>query len=182
MAAQAGSWAHDDMRAWAGFWRLERPFPRLPLRPILRLEINHASGDSRPGDGRHGTFDVLYPTAHDKYGMTDQVGWKNINHIGLIWEVKPLRSFTFQAKVHDRWLASSTDALYNAGGALLVRDPSGHSGRHVGEEIDVQAIWAPHSRLSLAGGVGHLFPGELIRNTTPGGPYTFPYIQLTYGL
>lgn len=182
MVAQSGSWSHDDVRAWAAFWRLGRELSSIPFRPVLRLEANHASGDSRPADGRRGTFDVLYPTPHDKYGMTDQVGWKNINHVSLIAEVKPRRTLVLQAKVHDWWLASATDALYSAGGALLVRDVSGNAGRHIGEEIDFQAIWTPHNKLSFAGGIGHLFPGEFIRNTTPGQSYTFPYVQLVYGL
>ena len=60
---------------------------------------------TKPADGRHGTFDVLYPTAHDKYGMADQVGWKNVNHVGVILEASRGR-LVLQAKGHDWWLAS----------------------------------------------------------------------------
>jgi Alginate export len=182
LALQNGSWAGDDMKAWAGFWRIGREFGALPLRPRFRLEVNHASGDSNPTDGRHGTFDVLYPTAHDKYGMADQVGWKNINHIGLTGEVKAKPSLILQAKFHEFWLASARDGLYNAGGALIVRDATGASGTHVGHEVDVQALWTASQHLAIGGGLGHLFPGSFLQHTTPGHGYTFPYVSLTYGL
>ena len=181
LAFQTGRWAGDRTRAWAGFWRIGHEFSELPLRPGLRLEVNHASGDSDPSDGRHGTFNVLYPTAHDKYGLTDQVGWKNINHIGLIAEAKPVRDLVLQLKFHDWWLASARDGLYNAGGALLVRDPTGSAGTHVGEEVSFQALWAVSPHFQLGGGLGHLFPGGFLEHTTPGHGYTFPYVSLTYG-
>ena len=182
MAAQRGSWGAEDVQAWAGFWRLGREFKNVVWNPRLRLEVNHASGDENLADGRHGTFDVLYPTAHDKYGMADQVGWKNVNHVGVILEVKPRPSLVLQAKGHDWWLASEKDGLYNSGGTLLVRDPTGRSGKHIGQEIDLQAIWTPSKHIALGGGVGHMFTGSFLQNTTPGHAYTFPYVQLTYGL
>jgi hypothetical protein len=181
MALQRGSWAGDSVSAWAGFWRLGRLFNSIAWRPRVRLEVNHASGDSNPADGRHETFDVLYPTAHDKYGMTDQAGWKNISHIGIIGEFRPRRALVLQVKAHDRWLASARDGLYSAGGTLLVRDVSGRAGTHVGKEVDVQAIWTPAPNVQVGAGVGHMFPGRFLKQTTPGHPYTFPYISVLYG-
>jgi hypothetical protein len=181
MWAQRGTWATDDMSSWAGLWRFGKLFENARWKPRIRLEVNHASGDSDPRDGKHGTFELLYPTPHDKYGLADQVGWKNLNHIGVIGEVRAHKSLVLQLKGHDRWLASARDGLYNAGGALLVRDPSGRSGTHIGKEVDVQAIWNPSTRVQLSGGIGHMFAGEFLKKTTPGNSYTFPYVMLTYG-
>jgi hypothetical protein len=180
MAVQFGSWANDDVGAWAGLWRFGRVFENVRWKPRVRLEVNHASGDSDPRDGRHGTFELLYPTPHDKYGLADQVGWKNLNHIGVIVEGRPHKTLLLQLKGHDRWLANPRDGVYNAGGALLARDLSGRSGRHIGKEVDVQAVWTPNPRVLLSGGVGHMFAGEFLKNTTPGHSYTFPYVMLTY--
>lgn len=179
---QTGSWASDSVGAWAGLWRLGREFGSLPWKPRLRLELNYATGDRNPTDGKHGTFDVLYPTPHDKYGLADQVGWKNVKHIGLIWETKPKRSLIVQVKGHTWWLASARDGLYNAGGALLVRDLTGSSGTHVGEEIDFQAIWTPSNQVQVGVGLGHMFTGSYLDRTTPGAHYTFPYVSVTYKL
>ena len=181
MATQRGTRSAEDVRAWAGFWRIGRTFTNLQGKPGIRAEINHASGDADPSDRRYGTFDVLYPTAHDKYGLTDQVGWRNINHIGLIAELRPRKTLVLQFKAHESWLVSARDGLYGAGGALIVRDPSGNSGKYVGEELDAQMIWTPRAGVQIGAGLGHLFPGEFLQHTTPGHGYTFPWIGLTYG-
>jgi hypothetical protein len=181
IALQRGSWGGDSVAAWAGYWRIVRSFNDQPWQPRVRLEFNHASGDANPADERHGTFEVLYPTPHDKYGLADQVGWKNINHVGLTGEFRPTKTLVLQAKAHDWWLASPHDGLYSAGGALLVRNRTGMSATHVGEELDVQVSWTPMPGLQLAGGVGRMFAGEFLNRTTPGHAYTFPYVTLVYG-
>jgi hypothetical protein len=55
MALQRGSYAGDPISAWAGLWRVGRLFPNVLWQPRIRLELNHASGDSNPTDGRNGT-------------------------------------------------------------------------------------------------------------------------------
>ena len=112
----------------------------------------------------------------------NQVGWTNINHVGLIFEAKPRAGLVFQAKAHDWWLASARDWLSTSGGAPLVRDVTGRSGRHVGEELDMQLLWSASKHVALAGGIGHMFAGQFLKQTTPGHAFTFPYVQLTYGL
>jgi hypothetical protein len=180
MAFQNGSYAPDTVRAWAGHWRSSRKLTDRFFEPRLRLEYNHATGDANPTDGRHETFDVMYPTPHDKYGLADQVGWKNIHHFGSIVEFKPAERWTLQGKFHTWWLASARDGLYNAPGSLLFRDTTGRSGRHVGQELDVQALWSPTRVVQIGMGTGHLFPGEFLKNVSARKGYTFQYISVTY--
>ncbi len=90
-------------------------------------EYNYASGDDTPGDGRRGTFDQLYPTPHDKYGLADQVGWKNIHHVRAGLEFKPQPRLALAGGYHSFWLASARDALYNAGGAPIARIRDGRT-------------------------------------------------------
>ena len=180
MAMQRGNSSTDRVSAWAGHWRIEQLVGKR-YTPKLRAEFNYATGDRDPRDGKVGVFDVLYPTPHDKYGLADQVGWKNVEHAAIIFEMKPVSRLTLQGKFHTWWLAQAADALYNAPGAVLVpRDPTGRSGRHIGEEADIQAIWAAGKNVLLGGGVGHIFTGEFLNNRTPGANYTFPYVMFTY--
>jgi hypothetical protein len=180
MAMQGGRWGGDDVAAWAGHWRAVRAFPQARWRPSLRGEYNFASGDADPSDGRRGTFDTLYPTPHDKYGLADQVGWKNIHHAAFIAEARPRRGWSLQAKYHQYWLAERRDGLYAAGGALVARDPTGASGRRVGQELDVQAIWSAARRWQAGFGLGHLFPGPYLTRVAPGASYTWPYASLRW--
>jgi hypothetical protein len=180
MVGQGGHQSNDPLRSWAGHWRLGYQTGQQKYAPKIRPEYDYASGDRNPLDGRHGTFEVLYPTPHDKYGLADQVGWKNIHHAGVMAEWKVARGWTVQAKHHLWWLASARDGLYSAGGALLVRDPTGASGNFVGREIDFQTQWNVAKQIFAAGGIGHIFPGEFLKNASPRGPYTWGYMMLTY--
>lgn len=180
MAGQAGRLAGDRVRAWAGHWLVGRGFAAARYRPRLYAEYNYASGDRDPRDGTRGTFDSLYPTSHDKWGMADQVGWRNIHDLRGGVEAKPRPKWTLAVTYHSWWLASARDGLYNAGGALVARAADGTAGRHVGQEVDGQAVYAVSRQIQIGAGMGHIFPGRFLRRATPGRAYTYPYVMLTY--
>lgn len=180
VALQRGGVGHDRVAAWAGHWVLGHTFKSAAWKPRILGEYNYASGDADPRDGRQGTFDQLYPTAHDKYGLADQVGWKNIHHIRTGADWKPSPKFGFGAKFNAYWLADAHDGLYNTSSTLLARDPAGTSGRFVGTELDATALWSPAKSAQVGVGLGHLFPGTFLKRTTPGGGYTAPYLFLNY--
>src|SRR4029453_19637670 len=97
-----------------------------------------ANGDEVGNEGKRQTFDQLYPTGHDKLGLADQIGWRNIHHIREGVEVTPIKATPISLNYHSWWLASATDGLYSASGALLVpRVPGGAASTPLGQEIDV---------------------------------------------
>jgi hypothetical protein len=178
-AVQAGSLATDTVRAWAGHYQL-----RTPARGAAALrassEFNIASGDSNPNDGRRGTFDQLYPTPHDKYGLADQIGWRNILHARAGVELTPLRRVALTSNYHSWWLDETRDGLYAASGAMIARVASGAASSHVGQEIDLQAARPLTPQLQLAAGYAHIFPGAFLKQATPGASYSYPYVMATY--
>ena len=180
MAKQFGSFGLDSIDAWAGHWVLGKQFSSLQWQPRVFLEYNYASGDRNPSDGTRATFDSLYPTAHGKYGIADQVGWRNIHnpHLGL--EVKPSKKLSIAGGFHEYWLASARDGLYNAGGSLIARSPDGSAGRHVGEELDVYGLYSLSKTISFGAGYGQLFTGEFLNRTTRGHNYHYAYTMLTW--
>jgi hypothetical protein len=178
-ALQRGSLGTDDIAAWAGHWAVGRTVPAGRIAYRVFGEYNYASGDETPADGRRGTFDQLYPTPHDKYGLADQIGWKNIHHLRTGVEFKPQPRLALAGGYHSFWLASSRDALYNAGGAVIARIPGGTADRHVGQELDVQATFTPSPRIQVHGGYSHLFTGAFLKAATPGESYSGPYIMVT---
>lgn len=179
MAIQRGSLGSDDISAWAGHWVSGRTIPvgRMTYRAFG--EYNYASGDKTPGDATRGTFDQLYPTGHDKYGLADQVGWKNIHHLRTGLEFRPQPKLAISTSYHSFWLASARDALYSAGGAVLARIPAGAPDRHVGQELDAQFTFTPSARIQVTGGYAHLFTGAFLKAATPGKSYSAPYVMVT---
>ncbi|HWC97656.1 MAG TPA: alginate export family protein [Candidatus Sulfopaludibacter sp.] len=179
VAREQGSLGTDRIDAWAGHWVLGRAFSPVPWKPRVAAEFNYATGDANSTDGRRGTFDQLFPSGHDKYGLTDQVGWKNIMHARGALELKPRPKWNAVARFGSYWLADAHDALYNSSGTAIARQASGAAGRFVGTELDGILGYAFSKQLQFGAGIGHLFPGTFLHRATPGKTYTYPYLMVT---
>jgi len=177
VAGQTGSWAGDAIGAWAGHWVVGNTLPDARHRPRFFVEYNRASGDAKSKDGQHGTFDPLFASTHDKYGLTDLFGSSNIVYFrpGFQYTVRP--RLTVATAYNDIWLASATDGLY-VSGKIVARSANGTAGTHVGQEGDVQGQWIfPHAT-QINVGYGRLFPGEFLRRTTTGMPYGIVFCSI----
>jgi hypothetical protein len=179
MTIQRGSLGPDSLRAWAGHWQIRETLPGSTM-PHVFAEYNYASGDRDPADGIRGTFDQLYPTAHDKYGLADQVGWRNIHHARIGFDITPIKATPIVMSYHSYWLAERRDALYAASGAPLARVPVGAASTRVGQEIDLQVSRPLTAQLALAAGYSHLFTGPFLKQATPGESYSGPFAMITY--
>jgi len=179
MAVQRGSLAQDSISAWAGHWQLRESLPGKGAVKFIS-EYNHASGDSNAADGTRGTFDQLYPTGHDKLGLSDQVGWRNVHHLREGMEFSPFKATPVTVNYHTWWLDSRTDALYAANGAPIARVPGGAASSRVGQEIDLLVSRALTPQLALAGGWAYLMPGAFLKQASPGFSLSAPYLMATY--
>jgi hypothetical protein len=178
---ETGHNAQDRIRAWAGHWLLGWTLPVAAWQPRLVSEYNYASGDGNPHDGRHCTFDPLYPTNHAKYGAADRVTWRNIHDLMGGIAVKPLKNWRYELDYHGFWLATRQDGLYSASGALVVIDP-GATSSFVGSEIDLLAFYERSERLQIGFGYAHLFAGPYLRQSTKERGSTYPYVMWSYRL
>ncbi len=169
----------ESISAFAQHTVVRHTLADLKWRPRLVGEFNYASGDRSPGNGRSGTFDQMYPTPHEKYGLADQVGWQNISHLSAGLEANPKKQLLLKALVHDWRLAQGRDGLYAANGALSFRDLSGRSGRDVGREVDLIAQYNWGARY-VGGGFGHFFAGDFIRAQSPGAGMNYLYLNVGY--
>jgi len=179
MAAQTGSLGDASIRAWAGHWLVGFTLANTAATPRVFAEYNHASGDENPTDNKKGTFDQLYPTAHDKYGLTDLVGWQNMKHVRGGLDLAVAKGWSATARYSSYWLANAHDALYNGGGAVLARSATGAAGTYVGQEVDLIISGKLRPVLGFSAGLGRLMPGTFLKNTTPGRIYVYPYAMLT---
>jgi hypothetical protein len=179
VSVQRGSLGPDSVRAWAGHWQLRRTLTGATA-PHVTAEYNYASGDADPADGIRGTFDQLYPTAHDKYGLADQVGWRNLRHVRIGFDITPVKATPITVSYHSYWLAERRDALYAASGAPLARVPAGAASARVGQEIDLQVARPLTAQLMLSAGYSHLVAGPFLKQATPGASYSGPFAMITY--
>lgn len=177
---ERGSVAADQVNAWGGHWLLGYSFPNLAGSPRLVAEYNYATGDSSAHDGRMNTFQLLYPTAHDRHGLADQVGWRNIRHLRGTVEWKPNPKWTVIPSYNAFWLADAHDALYNSQGNVVVaRVADGSAGRWIGQESDLAAAYSISPATQVGAGFAHIFPGTFLHRAAPGHAYSYPYLQIS---
>ena len=170
IAGQTDSWAGDRIGAWMGHWVAGYTVIEARHKPRIWIEYNRASGDQGSKDGRHGSFSVLFPSTHDKYGLTDLFCSSNIVHLRSCLQYAVSPKLTLSGAYNDFWLADPRDGLY-VGGKVVARSATGTAATHVGREADVQAQWRISRSTLINVGYGHLFPGDFLRNTTSGEPY-----------
>ena len=177
MVDQVGSNAGDRVRAWAGHWAVGHTLPDPTHRPRVFSELNRASGDANGHDGVHGDFDPLFPSTHDKLGLTDLFTWTNLLHwrSGFEYTIRP--PLKVSAAYNSFWLADPRDGLY-VGGKAIARSADGSAGTHIGQQADVQSLWTLPGGTQINVGYGRLFPGEFLRRTTAGVPYHIVFCNI----
>lgn len=140
----------------------------LPMNPQFWLRYDFASGDKNPHDGRSNTFHHLFPFGHYYLGYMDRIGRQNIHDFNAQFTLHPQPWFTFIGQYHRFYLANKRDYLYNAAGAETLRDITGQSGSHVGDEVDLRVNIHLSRHQDILLGYSKLFTGKFIKNQRPG--------------
>ena len=177
---ERGSAGPNPISAWATTEGIGYSVPKIPLKPRFFAGYDYASGDKNPKDGVRNTFDTMYPTAHDRFGITDQFGWQNIIAGRVGGTLQPFNRWTITAQYLDFWVASKTDGIYNTSGGLIARDATGQSGSHIGTEFDIYTWYEINREVHAGVGIGHLLPAGFLEKVTKGAPYTYPYFALEF--
>ncbi len=181
LAGQWGHWAGDTIHAWT--WAIDGgyTFEDIAWDPRLGTGFDWASGDSRPGDNKVGTFDQQFPLGHKYFGFLDLIGRQNITDANVNLSAWPVEKTVRAALAyHAFWLSDEQDALYDATGAPGRHDPTGHSGTEVGHELDVTLTWKLDVHSSLLFGYSHFWDSDFIINTGSSEDADLFYIQYAF--
>lgn len=175
---QFGTVQNNSISAGAATSGVGWVFSQAQLNPTFWLYYDYASGDDKGGRG--GTFNQLFPFGHYYFGFVDAVGRQNINDLNLHMYLYPAKWITTGVQGHFFYLDSGRDALYNAAGTAIRKDPTGRSGLHVGDEIDFFTNFHLSMHQDILVGFSQLFAGEFIRNTgSPRSPELM-YVQYSF--
>lgn len=177
-AFQIGERGDDPIVAGAGTASCGYNFKNLAFNPTLWLCYDYATGDG--GGSSFSTFNQLFPFGHYYLGWIDLVGRQNIHDVNAHMFLYPANFLTIWCQYHHFELASSQDALYNAGGVAIRRDPTGRSGNHVGDELDFIFNFHLSTNSDLLFGYSRLFAGDFLRNTGSSDFADFVYVQYSY--
>lgn len=152
-------------------------------KPTLWCYYDWAAGDVNPNDRTHGTFQQLFPLGHKYFGFMDLVARQNIRDLNFLGTAQATKHVQALLWWHIFNLDRSRDALYNALGAPIRRDPTGAAGRQVGQEIDFLLTYAMSPRSDLQIGYSQFFAGDFVRATNPigvSGNANFCYTQASF--
>jgi Alginate export len=180
-ALQRGSYSNNSISAAAAYIKAGYSAQHLPWRPRLRGEYDYASGNPHTNPQRHGTFDQLYPSNHNAFGLTDQFGYQNIKEDRINLDLNPVRRLTLL--IQEDWLqvASIHDNVYTGSAGTLIKAPAaGFKSADIGREFDASGKYLCTESLVMAVGVGHFSPGTLMLQNTHGAPNTLAYLSFTY--
>lgn len=178
---EAGSVGPQPIRAWAMTGGAAYEFHSVPARPRAFAQYDFASGNSNPSDGVHRTFDTIYPTAHDRFGIVDQFGWQNIRSWRIGATVVPHRRWSVTAQYLDFRVATADDAVYNSSGSPIAFSTSpAQSSTRLGVEGDVYSWYELNRHLNVGGGYGRFDAGPFLSPLTTGHTYTYPYFAINF--
>ena len=161
--------------------------------PRIGLEYAHASGDNNPTDGKHTTFENLFPTNHKFYGYGDLVSLQNIHDVRGILQAKPHPQLSLALEGHLFWLANTADSFYNVGGvsrgATAATPGNGYGinpsySSYVGSELDLIAGYAMTRYAQLEAGFTRFFAGGYVDQSLSASTHgsrdaDFFYLQLS---
>jgi hypothetical protein len=183
----AGTLAHTfggrnaaDVDAWGANARLGYTFDA-PWEPRLAAEFSYGSGDHRPGQGDHKTFDGAFGAVDILYyGRMNLFCWMNIQDYQASFSLKPTERLTLFADWHLFRLDSGADAWYYVNGQPQRQDPAGRSGSTVGQELDLMIRYKVSNHCEVLAGYSHFFAGRFLRNTGPSPDADWFFLQTTY--
>jgi hypothetical protein len=177
---ETGTVGKQSIRASAAQAGASYQFLDVAAKPRIFTQYDYATGNKNPStSASHTTFDTIYPTAHDRFGVTDLFGWQNIEAVRAGVTIEPHRRLTFTVQGLDDWAADALDSIYNTSGSAIVTNKTDH-GRHVGAEVDGYSWYELNRHFNLGGGVGYFGGGDFLTTITTSHSYTYYYFALNF--
>jgi hypothetical protein len=178
---QRGSFSNDSIHSGAGYVKAGDWQRKLPWKPRLMGEYDYATGNPHTNARRIGTFDQLYPSSHDAFGLVDLFGWQNIRQERINLDLNPVRRLTML--IQQEWLqvATKNDGVYSGSGSEFLKPPvHGFNSDTVGRDFDASAKYLWTNSLVSAFGISHFSPGAVMTENAHGAPLTLGYASLIY--
>ncbi len=178
---QRGSYSNDSIHSGAGIAKVAYLFSYLPWKPRLGGEYDYATGSPHADPNRIGTYDQLYPSDHNAFGLFDLFGFQNITERRANLDLGPAKHLTVLLQGESLGIASRYDSVYNSGEGAIVQAPThGFATTNLGAGFDASAKYVFHDYWAVNAGVGHFFPGSLMSTNNHGAPLTYSYFSITY--
>jgi hypothetical protein len=157
---QFGSFGTADIRAWGVATETGRSIASVPGHPRFAVRADIASGD-RGDAGALRTFNAPYP-ALNYFSEAALFAPGNSGDLHPYVEVRPSRELSATAGVDLVWRLGTHDAIYRAGGGILV-PPGVSDARFVTAITQLDGTWQPVPQIALRAAWVWASAGAVIR-------------------
>lgn len=163
---QWGWFGSGDIRAWAVSTDHGYRIAQALLSPRFGLRAVAFSGDQSPSSHNVGTFNSIYEKG-PYFSYSELFARRNLVALQPSTDLKISKSVSLLINPGLFWRESTSDGLYSIGNAVIV---SGlHSdARYIGMQASAQVHWQMNRHMSWFTEYSHFFPGEFIKQATPG--------------
>ncbi|MDD5020126.1 MAG: alginate export family protein [Candidatus Omnitrophica bacterium] len=176
---QFGRTQNRDISAYAFHLDVSRTFGEIAWKPQLAISYDEASGDKKAGDGTTNTFNPLYQSTHDPYGLLDFFRWQNMRNPEISLTLAPTEKLKVRPQVDVFWLQNTNDAWYNSSGAVVRTKTSGDRSSYVGTEASLRVFYDFGKHVKAECGYAHFFCGGYVKATGAHDDVDWVYSQIT---
>ena len=159
---QTGRIGTQSVRAWAVGSLAGYTFASAPLSPRLGLQIDAASGDSNPGDGRLETFNPLFPNGY-YLALAGYTGYVNFIHVKPSITLHPSKTLKVMLAGAAQWRQTTGDAVYTQPD-IPVPGTAGRGGAYTGSYGQLRVDWAATAHYAFAVEAVHYAIGKTLRD------------------
>ena len=178
---QRGAYSDASIHAGAAFARVSYNAVQLPWKPRLGAEIDYAGGNGGTDAVTVRTYDQLYPSNHNAFGLLDLFGFQNLVQQRVHLDLGPHRNLYLLVQGGALQLATAHDNVYSSFGAALIKPPTaGFTSSDIGTTVDASAKYVFRDTTVVNAGFGHFFPGTVMQNNAHSAAQNLGFLGLTY--
>lgn len=163
---QWGSFRSDAIRAWAVSTETGYRIDSARLSPRFALRAVAFSGDQKPGGSTLGTFNSIYEKG-PYFSYAELFARRNLIALQPSAEFKLRKSLSLTLNPAFFWRESTSDGLYAISNAVVVSGGKSDA-RYIATQASTQVKWKMTRNLTWFTEFGHFFPGEFLKEATPG--------------
>jgi uncharacterized membrane protein YoaK (UPF0700 family) len=163
---QWGSFRSDGIRAWAALTETGYRIESKPLKPRFALRAIASSGDQKPASHTLGTFNSIYEQG-PYFSYAELFARRNLIALQPSAALALTRSISLTFNPAFFWRESTSDGLYSISNAVIVSGLHSNA-RYIATQASTQLHWRMTRNLSWFTEFGHFFPGDFIKQATPG--------------